>query len=220
MKLEEMSQFFAERIDGYDEHMLKNVSGCKVGYQILAKHIPDATNTILDLGCGTGLQLAPIFRKLPTVHVTGIDLSESMLNQLRAKYPDRQLNLIHGSYFDVPFESQFYDAAISFQTLHHFEKEEKLKLYKKLYKGLKDNAIYLECDYMVNDQKTEDFHFEVLRSYRKEHQIPEDVFLHYDTPCTVENQRDLLIAAGFSHVEVLWGEANTTLLMAKKAPVV
>lgn len=28
MKLEKMNDFFAARIDGYDEHMLKNVEGC------------------------------------------------------------------------------------------------------------------------------------------------------------------------------------------------
>ena len=40
MKLEKMNDFFAARIDGYDEHMLKNVEGCAAAYTELSKYLP------------------------------------------------------------------------------------------------------------------------------------------------------------------------------------
>ena len=45
-------------------------------------------NSLLDIGCGTGLELASIYQKFPNVKITGIDLSKDMLEKLRVKYAD------------------------------------------------------------------------------------------------------------------------------------
>lgn len=216
MKLEEMSSFFDARVSGYDAHMLDTVKGCAQGYQMMANYVPEGANRLLDLGCGTGLQLEAIFKKIPEIQVTGIDLCNSMLKQLSEKFSQKAIRLIQGSYFDVPFEPEHFDVALSFQTLHHFKKEKKLTLYKKIFNALEEGGIYLECDYMVEVQEIEDEHFRVLDQYRKDHGIDENVFLHYDTPCTVENQKSLLEEAGFEAVMVLWRMENTTLIRAIK----
>ena len=63
--LETMSDFFTARTEMYDEHMLTEVEGCKEGYAKMASLVPDDTQTLLDLGCGTGLELEPIFNRIP-----------------------------------------------------------------------------------------------------------------------------------------------------------
>ena len=63
--LETMSDFFTARVDGYDEHMLRDVEGCKEGYPLMASLIPTNTRRLLDLGCGTGLELDEIFKLYP-----------------------------------------------------------------------------------------------------------------------------------------------------------
>ena len=83
-----MSDFFTARVDGYDEHMLNDVEGCKEGYIKMAELISDSTEMILDLGCGTGLELDEIFKWLPNVSVVGIDLTQAMLDKLRQKHFD------------------------------------------------------------------------------------------------------------------------------------
>ena len=55
-----MLNFFATRAEGYDEHMLNSVEGCKEGYENMARIIKKLSENfalinILDLGCGTGL---------------------------------------------------------------------------------------------------------------------------------------------------------------------
>ena len=60
--MERMDDFFTARVDGYDEHMLTNVEGCKEAYVEMAKLLPQNCNTLLDLGCGTGLELDEIFK--------------------------------------------------------------------------------------------------------------------------------------------------------------
>jgi len=69
VKLEKMSDFFEARIDGYEEHMLDTVKGCKEGYQILAELVPVQTKKITGLGCGTGLELDEIFIRFPQMSV-------------------------------------------------------------------------------------------------------------------------------------------------------
>ena len=90
MKLEKMDDFFAARIDGYDEHMKRDIEGASGFYAYTASLLPLAGGSrVLDLGCGTGLELEEYFVLNPGAAVTGIDLSEAMLNVLKAKFPDK-----------------------------------------------------------------------------------------------------------------------------------
>lgn len=214
--LESMSDFFTARTEEYDEHMLTEVEGCKDGYIKMASLVPKDCEKLLDLGCGTGLELDEIFRFCPRIKVTGIDITESMLNKLKEKHSDKDMTLVHGDYFIVPFGENEFDCAVSFQTMHHFSHENKLGLYKKIYDSLSSGGSYIECDYMVLTQDEEDHWFRENARLRKEQGIGEDEFYHYDTPCTVKNQIRLLESAGFSSVEQVFRKENTTMLVAKK----
>ncbi len=216
MGLEQMSDFFTARVDGYDEHMINEVEGCKEGYVKMAELLPQSASEILDLGCGTGLELDEIFKTKPFIKVTGIDLTQAMLDKLKGKHPDKNLFLINASYFDYDFGTCKYDAAISFQTMHHFSHEDKLKLYSRVFTALKAGGQYIECDYMVVSQEEEDFYYSENKRIRKEQGIPEGEFYHYDTPCTIDNQIKMLSKAGFKTVEMIWKVENTTMIVAEK----
>lgn len=214
--METMTDFFAARVEGYDTHMLDEVEGCREGYEKITQLAPEGTRFILDLGCGTGLELEPLFRRFPQMQVTGIDLTREMLERLRKKFPEKQMNLIEGDYFATEFGREAFDLAVSFQTMHHFSKEKKLGLYRRIFRALKPGGQYLECDYMVENQAEEDYWFAENQRIRREEGIPEDAFYHYDTPCTIQNQVDLFLKAGFSSSEMVWRVENTTLIVSKK----
>lgn len=216
MPLEKMSDFFDRRKETYDEHMINNVEGCKEGYKVLANLISVNTETLLDLGCGTGLELTSIFEKIPDLSVTGIDMCEGMLGLLREKYPDKNITLIVGSYLGCYFGKEKYDAAISFETMHHMSHEDKLSVYSAIYNAVKIGGVYIEGDYMVKTQEEEDFFYAENARMRKEQGIADGEFYHYDTPCTIDNQIMLLKKAGFSSVEKLWNEGNTVIIRAIK----
>lgn len=216
MFIEKMDDFFTSRADGYDEHMLNNVQGCRDGYVKVSELIPENVAELLDLGCGTGLELDEIFKTRPLIRVTGIDLTQAMLDKLKQKHPDKSLTLIHDSYFDFDFGIEKYDTALSFQTMHHFSHTDKLKLYSKVHAALKTGGIYIECDYMVDKQQEEDFFFSENARIRKEQGIAEGEFYHYDTPCTIDNQTNMLFKAGFKSVNMVLRIANTTIIVAKK----
>ena len=73
--LETMSGFFDRRVDSYEDHMRP----WRAYYRWLGELIPAQAETLLDLGCGTGLELDEIFRLHPDIRVTGIDLAPGML---------------------------------------------------------------------------------------------------------------------------------------------
>ena len=69
MKLEKMDDFFAARIDGYDEHMKRDIEGASGFYAYTASLLPSAEGSrVLDLGCGTGLELEEYFALNPGRH--------------------------------------------------------------------------------------------------------------------------------------------------------
>ena len=210
--LEKMSDFFESRLDGYDEHMMTNIQSADEFYPFTAKQLPTIERChILDLGCGTGLELQEYFRLNPTARVTGIDLSQGMLSKLKSKFADKDIALICGSYFDVPLGENMFDAAVSVESLHHFTKEEKTALYTKLHCALKDDGYFILTDYFSFSDEEEMSHREKLLALKAEQGITDSEFYHYDTPLTITHETEALIEAGFSSVKVLnnWGATYT-----------
>ena len=215
--LEKMDAFFEKRLDGYDEHMRTNVDDEGEFYAFTAAQLPKAVGAkILDLGCGTGLELEEYFPLNPTAEITGIDLCRPMLEALEKKFPGKKLRLICASYFDEPFGSACFDGAVSVESLHHFTKAQKIPLYKKLQESLKAGASFILTDYFADIQEREDYFQRELIRLKKEQGIEDDAFYHYDTPLTVENETDALLQAGFGSVEVLNRWENTYTLKATK----
>lgn len=210
--LEKMDAFFEARLEDYDHHMLTDIEGSAEFYPFTACCLPDAPDSrILDLGCGTGLELEYYFARNPSAYVTGIDLSEGMLAALLEKFPEKHLTLIQGSYFDLPLGDGCFDAAVSVESLHHFTKEEKTGLYRKLYLALKDGGYFILTDYFAHENAFEDFCQAELHRLKAEQGIADEEFYHYDTPLTLAHETEALLKAGFSRVTVLknWGATYT-----------
>lgn len=210
--LEKMDAFFDARLDGYEAHQLTCIEGAEEFYPFTAQCLPaHAGAAILDLGCGTGLELNDYFALAPQAQVTGIDLAAGMLQALREKFPGKVLRLLQGSYFELPLGKQIYDAAVSVESLHHFTQAQKLPLYQKLHGSLKDGGYFILTDYFAPTEEYEAFYRQELIRLKQEQGIADEGFYHYDTPLTVAHEMEALTKAGFSKVEVLnsWGATHT-----------
>lgn len=210
--LEEMGSFFARRIDLYEEHM----AVWQPAYAYTAELVPETAENLLDIGCGTGLELAGIFARLPEIRVTGIDLSCAMLEHLKKKYADRAVTAICADYFQADFGENYFDAAISFETLHHFTPEKKQVLWNKLYAALKPGGVYIHADYLACCQEEEELLFSACAKKRSRDGIGEDVFVHFDTPLTAEHEIQLLKDAGFSDVRFICCMHGASIFMMRK----
>ena len=69
---------------------------------------------------------------------------------------------------------------------------------------------------MVDTQPEEDHWFAENLRIRAAQNIPADAFFHYDTPCTIDNQKQMLLDAGFASVELVFRKGGTAMLLARK----
>lgn len=208
--LEEMSDFFTKRLGDYEEHM----EIWENSYQIFAGLLPSECQRIVDLGCGTGLELDKIWQKNPDIEVTGVDLCQSMLDKLLKKHSDKRLTIVCQDYFKYDFGNDKWDAVISFESLHHFLPERKKELYRNVYNGLKHGGVFILGDYIACCDEEEELLRSVYLKKRKQFAIPDDSFVHFDIPLTLEHEKELLQNAGFVIEKVLDGDA--TIMIARK----
>ena len=199
--VEGMADFFTARLDQYDGVHLRNWGE---EYAHIADYFDEGLTTLLDIGCGTGLELEALYRRFPDLKITGVDLSADMIGRLREKYADREIRLIQG------------DAALSFETLHHFPYEKKQAIYDRLYGVIRKGGCYIECDYIACCQEEEDLCLEGYRYRRERDGVPEDRFVHIDIPLTLEHQLELMGNAGFRKTEVLYQNGGTMVIRAEK----
>ena len=213
--LEKMGAFFDSRLEGYEEHQLTAIEGAREFYPFTASLLPEGEADILDLGCGTGLELDFYFERNPDARVTGIDLAPGMLAALRRKFPDKRLTLIEGSYFLVPLGEARYDAVVSVESRHHFTQAEKVALYLSVRKALRPGGYLILTDYFAASEEEEEncrLELEALRHLEK---APSGELYHYDTPLTLEHEMEALRMAGFSQIDVLGRWSSTVTIKAK-----
>jgi tRNA (cmo5U34)-methyltransferase len=210
--LEDMSGFFSKRIDGYEEHMAVWNSA----YSRFAELLPHECKNILDLGCGTGLELDEIWKRNPNIIVNGVDLCQSMLDKLLEKQKDKPLKVICEDYFQYDMGVNRWDAVISFESMHHFFPEQKSKLYKKIYHSLKMGKQFILGDYIACCDEEEKLLCDTYLEKRKKSSVPEDSFVHFDIPLTLEHEIGILREAGFSEIEVADCIEGATIIISKK----
>lgn len=216
-ELEKMDEFFERRLESYDTHMLEDIEFAKEFYPFTVGLLPMTCGAnILDLGCGTGLELEEYFKLNTSAKVTGIDISRPMLDELCRKLGDYAVAAVHGSYFDLPLGEGIYDAAVSVESLHHFKKEDKVALYKKLHAALKDDGYFILTDYIIDSDETEK---ELMREFARLRGLQgknDGNLYHFDTPLTTGHECEALRDAGFSSVEVVRSFGNTKTIKAIK----
>jgi len=209
-KLEPMDQFFNARAAIYDEAHTSHIDGGLATKELIAQHLPENTRDILDLGCGTGLELPPLFARFPQARVVGIDLAEDMLALLRERCTGFAVETLCMSYFDYTFPPQAFDAVISVMSLHHFTPTQKRDLYTRVRKTLRPDGVFLNCDYIINSPLQQRLNFAKLHLTR--HKAGE---MHFDTPLAARHELRLLQQSGFTHTEITWQQGNTQLLTAR-----
>lgn len=210
--LEEMAGFFSRRLHDYEEHM----SAWEQSYQVFADSLPSDCLKLLDLGCGTGLELDRIWQRDPQIEVTGVDLCQDMLDRLLAKHRDKKLVLVCQDYFQYDFGCEAWDAVISFESLHHFLPAQKEILYRKVYDSLKAGGVFLLGDYIACCVEEEELLRGAYLKKRQEQGIAADCFVHFDIPLTLEHETQNMKKAGFHIEKVLDHPDGATIIIAEK----
>jgi tRNA (cmo5U34)-methyltransferase len=217
-KPEKMAAFFDVRAAGYDDHMrdivFESDTTLTQFYQALSSPIEktDEPLNILDLGCGTGLEIEALLQRVPNALIIGVDVSQNMLQRLQKRYIAHmsQITLVADSYLTMPFASQAYDHIISAMSVHHLLRATKRELYMKIHAALKPGGKYIEGDSVV----TAEMESQLLAEYHEQvADMPqaEDGHYHIDVPFSIDSQRSLLLEAGFKDFDVVWQKDSTAV---------
>jgi tRNA (cmo5U34)-methyltransferase len=77
-----MEDFFAARVNGYDDHMRTNIEGSLEFYAYTASLLPKEPNSkVLDLGCGTGLELEEYYKLNSCTYTINMFFSSTNCNE-------------------------------------------------------------------------------------------------------------------------------------------
>jgi len=209
--LEPMAAFFNARASKYDEVHTSHISGGLATKDLIAHYLPVNTRDVLDLGCGTGLELPALFARFPSARVVGIDLAEDMLALLHERCADFSVETLCMSYFDYDFPADHFDAVISVMSLHHFTPAQKLDLYARVRKTLRPGGVFLNCDYFIGNPLLVRLNFLRLALMRQKPGA-----MHIDTPLTTRQEMKVLRQAGFEDVRALWRQDNTAVIQARR----
>ncbi len=137
-------QHFDGQAEVYDANNSMYYSGpAKVSCNDTVKYLKDINyNKLLDVGCGTGYLLNLLSDKKEAEY-HGLDLSEGMLKQARAKNI-RGTTLVKGRSDELPYEDNYFDVVTCIQSFHHYPDSD--KAMQEVYRVLKPGGIYILSD--------------------------------------------------------------------------
>jgi tRNA (cmo5U34)-methyltransferase len=223
--LEDMQDFFDQMATVWDQFSEQKLgleaSGAFYGAVADAVAATDLPVTVLDIGCGTGLEFGPIWARAPRAAITGMDLSGPMLAQARAKFGSRDghLTLVQQSYVAASLTRNAYDYVVAVLTVHHLPPDTKRRVYAEVRAALRPGGAYIEGDHSASPETEK----EALRWYTAYvSHLPGGArgAWNYNLPLSVATQQGLLREAGFHEVALTWEERGrdgngTAVLVAR-----
>jgi ubiquinone/menaquinone biosynthesis C-methylase UbiE len=94
---------------------------------------------VWDLGCGPG-QTANYLKNLG-VQISGLELSEKMLEQARTMYPE--IPFRRGNILDLEFENDAIAGVVAFYAIVHFTQEQVGMAFHEVFRVLQPGGIFL-----------------------------------------------------------------------------
>lgn len=147
---------------GYDPKLLEKIpeevpSGLSCGNPLDNLVLKD-TDTLLDLGCGMGLDVFMARITYPNSNtIYGMDRLESMIqkaSKVRDKKGFKNIEFVQGELIDMPFEDNSIDKIISNCVINL--EPNKQKVYQEIHRILKPNGMFIISDITLKKQLNDD----------------------------------------------------------------
>ncbi|MEM7331421.1 MAG: methyltransferase domain-containing protein [Chloroflexota bacterium] len=181
----------------------------------LTIYIPENAN-LADLGAGTGRASKRLLADFPAVSINLVDYSANMLSeceQTLAEFNGRYKTTV-ANLFDSDFtvgQGEYHATVSTFAICHGRRKEQYLKLYQTIFKGLKPGGCFICFDHIAGatDQLTAlnmmNWHNFLAPEF--DHATRQEIVgstYEEDTPLSFTTHANLLQQAGFTAVDLLW----------------
>jgi tRNA (cmo5U34)-methyltransferase len=194
------------------------------GVEILAALAP-VDGHVLDLGGGTGALSGAVLDRLPTVHVTILDVDGDMLEEARrrlARFEERVS--FHEASFMEPLPAA--DAVVASLALHHVhDLQSKTALYAAIRDALSPRGVLLNLDAVVSDgPRLNALVFDRMAARMGDHGITNAeardhfaAWAHEDRYFPLDSELRALRDAGFDEVECFWRRELSAVICALRS---
>ena len=185
----------------------------------------EENDKVYDLGCSTGSTLIELSKHCKNnLELIGVDNSEAMLNRAskKAKAFGVDIELINADLHDVSYDEA--KLILSNYTLQFIRPLQREKLVKKIYDSLKDKGIFFFSEKVISSNSTlnkqsidEYYEFKKTQGYSEfeisqKREALENVLIPY----TEEENKKMILDAGFSHCETIFKWVNFATFIAIK----
>lgn len=113
---------------------------------------------LFDMGCGYGQRLKPLKEAFPDKAITGLDFSETMLQNARVYLAGLTVGLVQADATKMPFADATFDAAIIWSVLDTMPPEVMRGSLRELRRVLRGPLVCMEEDARRDDERAREEH--------------------------------------------------------------
>lgn len=187
---------FGRQAAGYDQGM-RGQHARSLYPLLLARLARIPFRTALDLGCGTGEMMRLLLQADPARELYGLDLSEEMLAEARAKLQGRAV-LTVGDSESLPYPDSAFDVVYCNDSFHHYPAPD--KVLGEVRRVLKPGGTFLMGDCW------QPLAGRILMNFYMRHSREGDVKIY--------SQKELTALLGAYFHDVSWERAGITACIA------
>lgn len=96
---------------------------------------------VLDAACGTGYGTALLAQTAQKV--CGIDISEEAISYAKSNYSAKNVDFTVANIEKLPFENDFFDVVVSFETIEHVDAQKQEKFLSEVRRTLKKDGVFI-----------------------------------------------------------------------------
>jgi tRNA (cmo5U34)-methyltransferase len=193
---------------------------------------------VLDLGCGTGEASAAVLALAPEASITMVDFSDEMLRRAAARFAgDARARLLKhdlGEGLPEPVREGPFDAVVSCFAFHHVAPARRVVAYQQIHAALVPDGVFVNGDRVVGESpvlaaREMDAWAEWMAVRAREQlgvsRSPAQILDRQremdqrlgDQPGSLWAMRDELTRAGFAHVDCVYKNQVTAVVVALKS---
>jgi len=133
----------------YNKEVKKWMRKVSKSFVSMAKKWGITEGRFLDVGTGTGILAIEFAKSIPGVEVTGLDLSDVVLELARENFQKSKAPLKvffeKGDAEDIPFEDDAFDLVVSSNTLHLIKNP--IRMFDEIHRVLKPEGRFIISDH-------------------------------------------------------------------------
>ncbi|MFA0570686.1 class I SAM-dependent methyltransferase [Vibrio gallaecicus] len=144
--------FWNKASKGYDKSEARFEFIHNMTRKYAKKHL-DASNVVLDYGCGTGTKSCELASYVKEIHA--IDISKAMVESARNKATNSNIENVHftqATIFDSRYENESFDVIFAFNMLHTVDKPH--HVVQRIHELLKPNGLLISSTPCLREKKS------------------------------------------------------------------